>query len=253
MSTFIAGVLSSSDNGGTVQGSLQIVELLLRKLGHVYRPLLEREGVMWEVKQIAQRPLSDVASSTEAAAAKGAGATEAVQDPVVAAVSSTTTPTPKSKTSSSSKSQKELNILRAKMLPLCFGRKRSQGSSSEEDGASQLSQATKVAQSLQASVSGSLEEAQDALSAAIRLFDGKGNGLSGFELTTSGLVDALLAFLKVESSSLSVSERRKIFDAMVLQMAEESANLVHRLQESLSRVEKNLAYPQKPLGKRCRY
>lgn len=57
LASFLAAILSSRDHPTLVNGALQIVELLTEKLPSVYTPLLRREGVMWEIDDIAsQKP-----------------------------------------------------------------------------------------------------------------------------------------------------------------------------------------------------
>lgn len=53
LASFIAAILSSRDHPSLVLNSLQMVELLLNKLPQVYRSSLRREGVMWEIDDIA--------------------------------------------------------------------------------------------------------------------------------------------------------------------------------------------------------
>ncbi|PWN25797.1 hypothetical protein BDZ90DRAFT_63006 [Jaminaea rosea] len=52
---FIGAILSSRDDPSVVLPSLQMVELLCNKLPEVYKSLLRREGVMWEIEDIASK------------------------------------------------------------------------------------------------------------------------------------------------------------------------------------------------------
>ncbi|MCO5589595.1 hypothetical protein L7F22_043563 [Adiantum nelumboides] len=55
LASFVASILSSRDHAMLVQGALQLVELLTSKLPNVYNSLLRREGVMWEIEDIASK------------------------------------------------------------------------------------------------------------------------------------------------------------------------------------------------------
>ena len=50
MASFIVSILSSNDNPALVIGALQLVELLLIKLPHLYKVSLRREGVLHEIE-----------------------------------------------------------------------------------------------------------------------------------------------------------------------------------------------------------
>lgn len=52
----LASILSQQDNPTLVTYALQIAELLLKRLEHVYRPQFYREGVMAEIAKLASRP-----------------------------------------------------------------------------------------------------------------------------------------------------------------------------------------------------
>ncbi|KAJ1019871.1 hypothetical protein NDA13_006094 [Ustilago tritici] len=65
LASFLAAILSSRDHPILVNGALQIVELLTEKLPSLYTALLRREGVMWEIDDIASQTPSDRASSTD--------------------------------------------------------------------------------------------------------------------------------------------------------------------------------------------
>ena len=52
---FIGAILSSRDDPSLVLPALQMVELLCNKLPQVYQSLLRREGVMWEIEDIASK------------------------------------------------------------------------------------------------------------------------------------------------------------------------------------------------------
>ncbi|PWN54057.1 hypothetical protein IE53DRAFT_309085 [Violaceomyces palustris] len=55
LASFVAAILSSRDHPSLVHGALQLVELLTIKLPDVYKALLRREGVIWEIEDIASK------------------------------------------------------------------------------------------------------------------------------------------------------------------------------------------------------
>lgn len=55
LASFVASILSSRDDPNLVHPALQLVELLCDKLPQVYSSLLRREGVMWEIDDIASQ------------------------------------------------------------------------------------------------------------------------------------------------------------------------------------------------------
>ncbi|TKY88846.1 hypothetical protein EX895_002087 [Sporisorium graminicola] len=72
LASFLAAVLSSRDHSTLVNGALQIVELLTEKLPSLYTALLRREGVMWEIDDIAsQTPSANGASADKLTSAAG--------------------------------------------------------------------------------------------------------------------------------------------------------------------------------------
>ncbi|CAO1638599.1 unnamed protein product [Sympodiomycopsis kandeliae] len=64
--SFVAGILSSGDDPSLVHNVLQLVELLCQKLPDVYKSLLRREGVMWEIADIASQVPTAVKYSSKA-------------------------------------------------------------------------------------------------------------------------------------------------------------------------------------------
>lgn len=65
---FVASILSSRDDTSLVHAALQLVELLCQKLPHVYKSLLRREGVMWEISDIASQAPSNAKYTSKTAA-----------------------------------------------------------------------------------------------------------------------------------------------------------------------------------------
>ncbi|CDS01488.1 hypothetical protein [Sporisorium scitamineum] len=72
LASFLAAILSSRDHPTLVNGALQIVELLTEKLPSLYTALLRREGVMWEIDDIAsQTPSARLVSADKSTSAAG--------------------------------------------------------------------------------------------------------------------------------------------------------------------------------------
>ncbi|EME89376.1 uncharacterized protein MYCFIDRAFT_55795 [Pseudocercospora fijiensis CIRAD86] len=59
----LASILSQQDNTSLVTFALQAAELLLKRLESLYRPQFYREGVMAEIKKLADRPLKTLGAS----------------------------------------------------------------------------------------------------------------------------------------------------------------------------------------------
>lgn len=55
LASFVASILSSRDDPALVLSALHMVEILCEKLPDVYQSLLRREGVMWEIEDIAMK------------------------------------------------------------------------------------------------------------------------------------------------------------------------------------------------------
>lgn len=64
LASFVAAVLSTRDHPSLVHGALQLVELLTTKMPSVYSALLRREGVMWEIEDIASKEPTNKALAT---------------------------------------------------------------------------------------------------------------------------------------------------------------------------------------------
>ncbi|EST08765.2 hypothetical protein PSEUBRA_001462 [Kalmanozyma brasiliensis GHG001] len=80
LASFLAAILSSRDHPTLVNGALQIVELLTEKLPSLYTALLRREGVMWEIDDIAsQTPSVRPASNGESTSGEGERGTTTAQ------------------------------------------------------------------------------------------------------------------------------------------------------------------------------
>ncbi|KDN53300.1 hypothetical protein K437DRAFT_219360 [Tilletiaria anomala UBC 951] len=237
MSTFVAGVLSSKDSPTVIQGSLQVVELLLTKLGHIYCALLEREGVMWEVKQLAKQPVSDTGMSNKAIGLPADTLSTESQN----TDDSPASEAPKLGTVGNSglRQVKDANVLRARMVHLVFGRhKQKTPNNTESSTADSLERASGLAQQI---ASGSFESegaAASCLHSAFALLQSNGEGLSGFEVVKSGLINALLIFLNADSDASLASRRKGLLRDTMKFMPESSRNLIQRLQESLSRLER---------------
>ena len=77
LASFVAAILSSRDHPSLVNSALQIVELLTIKLPDVYTALLRREGVMWEIEDIASKEPSGASKTRK----KSDEATKAKSEP----------------------------------------------------------------------------------------------------------------------------------------------------------------------------
>lgn len=83
LASFLAAILSSREHPTLAVGALQIVELLTEKLPSLYTALLRREGVMWEIDDIAsQTPSSRPSDKATSAAASASTDTASSTDPL---------------------------------------------------------------------------------------------------------------------------------------------------------------------------
>lgn len=83
LASFLAAILSSREHPTLAVGALQIVELLTEKLPSLYTALLRREGVMWEIDDIAsQTPSSRPSDKAIAAAASASTDTASSAEPL---------------------------------------------------------------------------------------------------------------------------------------------------------------------------
>lgn len=239
MSAFLAGVLSSDDGPMSVQDSLQIVELLLAKLGPGYRRLLERAGVMWEIEQLVEQNVTQECART--------GEHGGVVLPFPTDLSLSAPGLGESKligTQLTSIRQKNANILRARMIALLYAKPES-----EQGHASVLDHAISLANNLRSSALESEAEAKADLAQVFLMLASDTTGLSGWELLKSGLTEALLAFVGDSSTStpasdsqhakahLPTQERRNLFTQALAAHHECGQRLIQRLQETVSRVQ----------------
>ena len=83
LASFLAAILSSRDHPTLINGALQIVELLTEKLPSLYTALLRREGVMWEIDDIAsQTPSARPASGEKSTGTTGQAEQSASAQPL---------------------------------------------------------------------------------------------------------------------------------------------------------------------------
>lgn len=73
LASFVASIMSTRDDFGLVNSALQLVELLCQKLPMVYSSLLRREGVMWEIADIASQTPSTTKYSNKTSTAPSSG------------------------------------------------------------------------------------------------------------------------------------------------------------------------------------
>ncbi|PWN42440.1 hypothetical protein IE81DRAFT_123341 [Ceraceosorus guamensis] len=90
LASFSAAILSSRDNPALVLSALQLVDLLNTKLPRVYSAALRREGVVWEIEDIASREPARSMLTKTSPKEKGTGAdkVESAPAPPVAATTS---------------------------------------------------------------------------------------------------------------------------------------------------------------------
>ncbi|PWY98154.1 hypothetical protein BCV70DRAFT_165703 [Testicularia cyperi] len=235
LASFLASILSSRDQPTLVNGALQIVELLTDKLPSVYTSLLRREGVMWEIEDIAAQAPSAKANASSATSSKsrptGSGTREislpggsSAQVGSGGGISTASDP-PASLSASSGL---------ARFLAAATG---------EGHAVQALDTIRELVSQLEtAAENGKRSEAREAVQQLAVLFSRAEDPISSFELLRSGLVDSLYSFATSDEGSLPLSERRALLIEALMRVDDGSrqsaaAVLVRRLQESLSRLE----------------
>ncbi|KAK0555174.1 Ubiquitin fusion degradation protein 4 [Tilletia horrida] len=273
VANFVADILSSREHASLVLCALQMVELLFVKLPDVYQTVLRREGVMFEVDDIAQKEptgkgkapekVSDkpgtVKSEPIAVALPGApsssiGSTSLrlghpasgslsesardsliVHEPLMAGRSTYNTMINMAATEAD-----DANIWRARIL-----RERFSADASGSDGGKKASQALddikKLVKVLSDKENQDVDGIQKVLEDVAALFGKREEPISSFELLKSGLIESLYMFSTGDDYGLEVKTRRKmLMDAFMASNPSETnaaSVLVRRLQESLSRLE----------------
>lgn len=181
MASFASSILSSKDHPSLVLGALQLVDLLLTKVPHLYKPTFRREGVFHEIEALADRQLASPKSKekdTSEAPSPDAGS---VPPPI----------TPSSipgyrKLASLSLEPEDAITLRARVIRFKYltGDEESEGDSAFES-LRRLVERISVTNVTEKELSEALRELAD-------LFASPHTSVSSFELLQSGVVDALL-------------------------------------------------------------
>jgi E3 ubiquitin-protein ligase TRIP12 len=241
MASFLASIVSSGDNPTFVLCALQLIECLIVKLPQVYHASFHREGVVYEVEQLAAQEPQPKPPAVKVEPVEAASTAEEDAKPVIVMepVKLKVPPTPAD--------LHDANIHRARML----GAKRT---FETEDGGDEAAVAMqRLEQLVAALVDEDADEAQhrETLRTIATLFQDADKALSSFELLKSGLVDGLLTFVtmdgKGESSTVPIltsvsqdSRRALLFEAFSAGPSGSPSPLtmlVKRLHESLSRLE----------------
>ena len=276
MASFLGAIISAKDNPSFIYVALQIVELLTIKLGDVYQASFQKEGVVFEIENLAQMDTSSSKSgkdgddSTTSAHGGPWAIQQGNQEP--------STPTGGSSsllaaprfgsmdrdifatipanlrgdfvafvtdaaasgslpTKRPSLDPVDANILRARVL---LAKKLFEATGDAPDDVSaRLDQLRSLVERL-CRPAASEAELRDTLEEVVSCFSPSQQALSSFELLKSGLVDGLLDFVDLNGTISSADRRIMLFEAFTT--SQTSANdpmmmLVKRLHESLGRLE----------------
>lgn len=268
LASFVAAILSSRDHPILVGGALQLVELLTNRLPNVYNTLLRREGVLWEIEDIASQQVSSHSKDNTKEKDKEPNEDskdsnmevnilkEALPKPHASRLLSTSSMSGVSGDSykvgtmlgfnGHSMTQAEAqdcNVWRARAL---FDDLSPEASIAGAEGATEahdaLKQIKNLVSTLEEDAEKSIDIARSTLMSIANLFSQPEHSISSFELLRSGLVGTLYKFAGRESSALSSKVRHQLFmDAFMTQRDQSNTNaaamLVRRLQETLSRLE----------------
>ncbi|KAK0533902.1 Ubiquitin fusion degradation protein 4 [Tilletia horrida] len=247
VANFVADILSSREHASLVLAALQMVELLFNKLPEVYQTVLRREGVMYEVDDIAAREPSGKGKAPEKSSDKTQ--TPAVKpEPVPVALptrASAGSSLTLERSSSSSLSGSapaptssrdpltiyehavagrgnyssminmaaveadDANIWRARILRDRFAAETSGG-----DGGKRAGQALDGIKKLVAALSDKetpdVAAAKGLVGEVAALFGKRDEPISSFELLKSGLIESLYQFSSSSDFKLDLHERRRM-------------------------------------------
>lgn len=267
MSSFLGSIISSKDNPTFVLHALQLVELLVSKLPEVYLTSFHREGVVFEIENLAEADLSTKIKEEERAREEAkpekeeagkevktedspstprAAASHEQESPTKSNVgelsgvlanlinSQTASPRPRS---SSVVDPNDANIIRARVIGAkrIFAVDDVQGN----EPSLVLDELTGLVKKL-CRPEATEPELRDTLREIAAQFSNVGQALSSFELLKSGLVDGLLEYVDIEGTVPSSARRDMLFEIFSdTAMASPSplVMLVKRLHESLGRLE----------------
>ncbi|CAO1616657.1 unnamed protein product [Parajaminaea phylloscopi] len=248
LASFVASVLSSRDDPTLVLPALQLVELLSKKLPNTYNSLLRREGVMWEIEDIAkQEPTTSKYSSGGASQQSEQGPKGRAEQRSPAAAQASTSalggpesrlpaalradmasmaaalqkhdPTPvvtvvsRPSTSTSDPTPTELRdamIWRSRVLSDVFKKQAIEAKGGAEPAVKALDDVKEHISTLKASAASSTEATATALNSIMALFARPEQPISCFELLRSGLIDGLLDFVTHESTQVPAEARRRL-------------------------------------------
>ncbi|EKM81670.1 hypothetical protein AGABI1DRAFT_54559 [Agaricus bisporus var. burnettii JB137-S8] len=239
IASFASSILSSKDHPSLVIAALQLVDLLMGKVPHLYKPAFRREGVFYEIESIAERPLlsSRLKEKEKEKEKDSAESAEPMSLPP---------PTPSASTIPGYKRLNSLSLdpedaitLRCRVVEFKFLTEDSDVS--EEASFDHL---RRLVDRLSSKVA-TEEEVTEALWDLAELFSSAHTSISSFELLQGGVVDALLAYAMEEGRTVSVARRREIFFNVLSHHKIKNvgggqtsfAVLVKKLQESLTRME----------------
>ncbi|SNX87121.1 related to UFD4 - Ubiquitin-protein ligase (E3) [Melanopsichium pennsylvanicum] len=261
LASFLAAILSSRDHATLVNGALQIVELLTDKLPSLYTALLRREGVVWEIEDIASQTPSRPASADKSkhAAADSdqplspprVGAVEATLEAggmdmssgsslarLIAAASgssqgaalvdalgnrTTSSSSASAFNAQSSAEASDASIWRARVLRDKFSAE-AKSSEGAQSAAQALDHIKDLVKRLYAAVSeGRESEARDVLQQVASLFSRSEDPISSFELLRSGLVESLYSFATLSEGGIPLEQRRSLLTSTLMHMDVESS------------------------------
>ena len=242
MAGFLGTLLAARDQPALLTSGLQLVELLLIKKPDTYHFVFRREGVMHEVEQMADEPLlappksSSSGKKTKSAAeatapSSSSNLTRALRGEGIAATTTTALTGPEAQA-------KDANTLRARHIRDKYVVRVAETNDAARRAAANLADLRTLAVELDGA---GATDAAAALTRIADLFRTAERTTSSFEMLESGLVGALLRFA---SDGADDAHRRLLWTAFAAATEAEAdtataplANLVKRLQESMSRLE----------------
>lgn len=186
MASFLGGIISSRDNATFVLGALQLVECLVIKLPEIYLPSFHREGVVFEIEQLASQetqPKPPPTSVVKTEPVDNFSIDSPQYPPFPHAVRPKPVPTPAD--------LGDANVFRARVLA---AKRTFELGDGDNSAAVALGQLEKLAERL---VDEDADEAQlrETLREIAVHFADADRAVSSFELLKSGLVDGLLQFV----------------------------------------------------------
>lgn len=237
---FASSVLSSKDHPNLVIGVLQLVDILLAKVSTIFKPTFKREGVFYEINEMASRETTSAKKEKEKEKEKDTPEPTPTDAPP--AVPSAVPPLAGlKKLTSISLEPEDAVTLRARVIRFKY---LSEPSEQESD---HISESLRQIVEQLSSIDAKADSISESLRQLAQLFASPHTSVSSFELLQSGLVDSLLKFASTESPEMSSSRRREIFAQAfsiaaspgkgTASSASPMATFVKKLQESLTRME----------------